>query len=122
MPSINKTVSTVQAVAGRSFHWQQLLNPIIVWWKFCDRGWAFHLMQVTGGGPIAALLKLLPFISAGFELSPRITGTERNGYNTLMKIESHLSFIPSFIHAGEYETAGGFSDKPHSCKSVVFEH
>lgn len=79
-------------------------------------------MQVTGRGLTATLLKLLPFISAGFELSPRITGTKRHGYNMLTKIESHLSFIPSLIHTGEYEAAGGFSDQPHGCKSVVLEH
>lgn len=31
LPDNNKTVSTDQAVAGNCFHWQQLLNPIIVW-------------------------------------------------------------------------------------------
>jgi len=122
LPSTSKTVSTVQAVAGNGFHWQQLLNPSIVWQKFCERGWAFHLPQVTGGGLTATLLELLLFMSAGFPLSPRTTGAERKGHNTLMKIESHLSFIPPFVYIGECETAGGFSDKPHSCQSVVLEH
>lgn len=65
LPNINKTVSTVQAVASNNFLWQQLLNPIIVWLKLCDRGRVFQHMQVTGGGLTPTLLELLPFYHQG---------------------------------------------------------